>query len=75
MNQTEAIEIDRAGKQCGAARRRKEAVLPRLRGVVQRLHPDPAAGARVGAENIFRLHGVQDAEGIKAELDGGKARW
>lgn len=77
MNQTEAIEIDRAGKAVRVRSRAggKEAVLPYdyavlATGSIPILPQAPGLELR----NIFRLHGVQDAEGIKAELDGGKAR-
>jgi len=77
MNETEALEIDRASK------------CVRVREVVgskeSRLDYDKlvlATGAspfvppipKVDLNNIFSLHGVQDAEGIKAVLAEGKAQ-
>ncbi|MBU1260749.1 MAG: FAD-dependent oxidoreductase [Planctomycetes bacterium] len=77
MNQTEAIEIDRSKKQVRVRHlldgteslldydklvlaTGSEPVVPNIEGI------------KLG--NIFTLHGVSDAEGIKAALDRGKAR-
>ena len=77
MNQTEATEVDRAGK-CVRVRN-----VPS--GQESQLHYDKlvlATGAtpvlppipNVTLDNIFALHGVHDTEGIKAALAEGKAR-
>jgi NADPH-dependent 2,4-dienoyl-CoA reductase/sulfur reductase-like enzyme/rhodanese-related sulfurtransferase/two-component sensor histidine kinase len=77
MNQTEALEINRSKKQVR--------VRHLLDGTESLLDYDKLVLA-TGAEpiipniegiklgNIFTLHGVTDAEGIKAALDRGKAR-
>jgi NADPH-dependent 2,4-dienoyl-CoA reductase/sulfur reductase-like enzyme/rhodanese-related sulfurtransferase len=77
MDQTEAVEIDRTG--------RRIRVRDRLSGRENWLEYDKlvlATGASpivpqvpgVKLRNIFTLHGVSDAEGIKAALAAGKAR-
>ncbi|MEN6386056.1 MAG: FAD-dependent oxidoreductase, partial [Phycisphaerales bacterium] len=77
LNQTEAVEIDRKNKRV------------RVKHLIDNLHSlldydklviatgsEPikpvVEGIRLG--NIFTLHGVSDAEGIKAALERGKAR-
>ncbi|OHB50811.1 MAG: hypothetical protein A2Y10_01645 [Planctomycetes bacterium GWF2_41_51] len=77
LNQTEAFEIDRANKR---VRVRKlvdglESVLEYDKLVIA-TGSEPIKPAFEGIElgNIFTLHGVSDAEGIKAALDRGKAR-
>ncbi|MGA2914717.1 MAG: FAD-dependent oxidoreductase [Sedimentisphaerales bacterium] len=77
MNQTEAVEIDRKKKQVR--------VKHLLDGVELLLDYDKlvlATGSYplipdiegINLSNIFTLHGVTDAEGIKSALDRGKAR-
>jgi len=77
MNQTEAIEIDRKKKQVRVKHLLDGAELLLdydklvLATGSQPVMP-PIEGIRLG--NIFTLHGVTDAEGIKSALDRGKAR-
>ena len=77
MNQTEAIEIDRSKKQVRVRHLLDgtESLLDYDKLVLatgsEPVVPD-IEGIRLG--NIFTLHGVSDAEGIKAALDRGKAR-
>ncbi|MFA5292108.1 MAG: FAD-dependent oxidoreductase [Phycisphaerae bacterium] len=77
MNQTEAIEIDRKKKQV-----RVKHLVDNAKSVLdydklvlatgsEPVKPE-IEGIKLG--NIFTLHGVTDAEGIKAALDRGKAR-
>jgi len=77
MNQTEAMEIDRTGKRVRA----RDAVggqeswlnydrLVLATGASPVVPPIP----KVKLDNIFSLHGVHDAEGIKAVLAEGRAR-
>ncbi|MDD5011975.1 MAG: FAD-dependent oxidoreductase, partial [Phycisphaerae bacterium] len=77
MNQTEATEIDRKKKQVRVKHLidNTESVLDYDK-LVLATGSEPAKpdikGIKLG--NIFTLHGVTDAEGIKAALDRGKAR-
>jgi len=77
MNQTEAIAIDRKKKQVRVKHLidNTESVLDYDKLVLatgsEPVKPD-IKGIKLG--NIFTLHGVTDAEGIKAALDRGKAR-
>jgi NADPH-dependent 2,4-dienoyl-CoA reductase/sulfur reductase-like enzyme/rhodanese-related sulfurtransferase/anti-sigma regulatory factor (Ser/Thr protein kinase) len=77
MNQTEAFEIDRAKKQVRVRHLLDgtESLLDYDKLVLatgsEPVIPD-TEGVKLG--NIFTLHGVTDAEGIKAALDRGKAR-
>ncbi len=77
MNQTEATEIDRKKKQVRVKHLldNTESVL-NYDKLVLATGSEPAKpdikGIKLG--NIFTLHGVTDAEGIKAALDRGKAR-
>jgi len=77
MNQTEALEIDRTGKRVRvrALTDGKESWLDYDKLVLATggtpvVPPIP----HVDLENIFTLHGVHDAEGIRAVLAQGKAR-
>jgi len=77
MNQTEALEIDRKKKQVRVKHLldSTETLLDYDKLVLatgsQPVMPH-IEGIKLG--NIFTLHGVTDAEGIKAALDRGKAR-
>jgi NADPH-dependent 2,4-dienoyl-CoA reductase/sulfur reductase-like enzyme/rhodanese-related sulfurtransferase/two-component sensor histidine kinase len=77
MNQTEAMEIDRKKKQIRVKHLidNSESVLDYDKLVLatgsEPVKPE-IEGIKLG--NIFTLHGVTDAEGIKAALDRGKAR-
>jgi NADPH-dependent 2,4-dienoyl-CoA reductase/sulfur reductase-like enzyme/rhodanese-related sulfurtransferase/two-component sensor histidine kinase len=77
MNQTEALEINRSKKQVRVRHLLDgtESLLDYDKLVLatgsEPIIPD-AEGIKLG--NIFTLHGVTDAEGIKAALDRGKAR-
>ena len=77
MNQTEAMEIDRAGKRVrvraltgGEKSWLDYDKLVLATGGTPVVPPIP----NVGLEKIFTLHGVHDAEGIRAVLAQGKAR-
>jgi len=77
MNQTEAVEIDRKKKQVRVKRLLDEAeLLLDYDKLVLATGSEPVMpdieGIKLG--NIFTLHGVTDAEGIKSALDRGKAR-
>jgi NADPH-dependent 2,4-dienoyl-CoA reductase/sulfur reductase-like enzyme/rhodanese-related sulfurtransferase len=77
FNRTEALEIDRAGRRVRVRRLDDGRItwVPYDKLVL-------ATGARpivpklpgVDLKNIFTLHGVRDAEGIRNHLDAGKAR-
>ncbi len=77
MNQTEAIEIDRKKKQV-----RVKHLLDSTESLLDYDKLILATGSQpvmphiegIKLGNIFSLHGVTDAEGIKAALDRGKAR-
>lgn len=77
LNQTEAIEIDRRRKQVRVKHLadNSQSVLDYDKLVLatgsEPIKP-PIDGITLG--NIFTLHGVSDAEGIKAALERGKAR-
>ncbi|MCE5341650.1 MAG: FAD-dependent oxidoreductase [Planctomycetaceae bacterium] len=77
LNQTEAVEIDRKNKQVRVKHLidNSQSVLDYDKLVLatgsEPIKP-PIDGIILG--NIFTLHGVSDAEGIKAALDRGKAR-
>jgi NADPH-dependent 2,4-dienoyl-CoA reductase/sulfur reductase-like enzyme/rhodanese-related sulfurtransferase/two-component sensor histidine kinase len=77
MNQTEAVEIDRGKKQVRVKHLLDgtELLLDYDKLVLatgsEPVMPD-IEGIKLG--NIFTLHGVTDAEGIKSALDRGKAR-
>jgi NADPH-dependent 2,4-dienoyl-CoA reductase/sulfur reductase-like enzyme/rhodanese-related sulfurtransferase len=77
LNQTEALEIDRAGRRVRvkALAAGEESWLPYDKlvlatGASPVVPPIPG----VDKKNIFTLHGVHDAEGIRALLAQGKAR-
>ncbi|MBN2578045.1 MAG: FAD-dependent oxidoreductase [Pirellulales bacterium] len=77
LNRTEALKIDRAGKrvrvralQSGEESWLDYEKLVLATGGTPVVPPIP----HVGLENIFTLHGVHDAEGIRAVLAEGKAR-
>ena len=77
MNQTEATEVDRAGKrvQVRNAPSGRESWLDYDKlvfatGATPVVPPIP----NITLDNIFTLHGVHDTEGIKAALAEGKAR-
>ncbi|MBN2584907.1 MAG: FAD-dependent oxidoreductase [Planctomycetes bacterium] len=77
MNHTEAVEVDRAGKRVRvrALASGKESWLSYDKlvfatGAKPVVPPIPG----IDLENVFSLHGVQDAEGIRALLAQGKAR-
>lgn len=77
LNQTEALEIDRAGKRVRLRRQGEDQdqwqeydKLVIATGARPIVPPLPNAGL----ENIFTLHGIHDAEGIRALLAQAKAR-
>lgn len=77
MNRTEALEIDRAGKKVkirnlfsGEIRWISYDKLALTTGATPVIPPIPGTELR----NIFTLHGVRDAEGIKAHIGEMKAR-
>lgn len=77
LNQTEALEIDRAGKRVRLRRQGEDQdqwqeydKLVIATGARPIVPPLPNAGL----ENIFTLHGIHDAEGIRALLAQTKAR-
>lgn len=77
MNQTEAVEIDRKKKQVRVKHLLDGAeLLLDYDKLVLATGSEPVMpdieGIKLG--NIFTLHGVTDAEGIKSALDRGKAR-
>lgn len=77
MNRTEALEIDRAGKRVriknlmsGRESWISYDKLVLATGATPVIPPLPG----VHLKNIFTLHGVKDAEGVRAHLAGKKAR-
>jgi len=77
LNHTEALEINRAGKSVrirdlssGRERRVQYDKLVLATGARPIIPPLPGAGLK----NIFALHGVRDAEGIRSRLSEGRAR-
>jgi NADPH-dependent 2,4-dienoyl-CoA reductase/sulfur reductase-like enzyme/rhodanese-related sulfurtransferase/two-component sensor histidine kinase len=77
LNQTEAVEIDRKNKQV-----RVKHLIDNSQSLLEYDKLVIATGSEpmmpmvegVTLRNIFTLHGVSDAEGIKAALERGKAR-
>ena len=75
MNETEAVQIDRAAKRVRALTGNEESWLAYDKLVLATGGtPVVPTIPNVGLENIFTLHGVHDAEGIRTVLAQGKAR-
>lgn len=77
LNQTEAMEIDRAGKRV----RVRDAVTHRESWlgydkllIATGASPVVPASLKSSLKNVFTLHGMRDAEGIRAALASGGAR-
>ena len=77
MNETEALEIDKAGRRVRVRDRAtgRESWLPYHKLVLATgAVPVVPPGFNMSLENVFTLHGVRDAEGIRTALAGSRAR-